>query len=152
VTGRFDVTTHEWQANAAADKTWAIFQMHFKAAYSDSMLVEMTGTSGHHGSANLTTTLATTHSALIASELDLALALALALQANATPSIITSVASTTYLSAITPGTEAPSACTYYWTHGITASLTHTSATCNSKCNSYQDAAPEENTMGWAKFT
>jgi hypothetical protein len=47
----FDVATHKWHTNAAADKTWAIFQIHFKATYSDNRLVETPGTVGYHGSA-----------------------------------------------------------------------------------------------------
>jgi hypothetical protein len=55
--------------------------MRFKAADLDNRLVETTCAVGYHEAANLATTLATTQSALIASEL------ALALQANVTPSV-----------------------------------------------------------------
>jgi hypothetical protein len=65
--GLFDATTHEWGAKARADKTWAVFQTHFKAADSDNKLVETSGTAGYHGAASLSTTLVTTHATLTAS-------------------------------------------------------------------------------------
>jgi hypothetical protein len=133
-TGRLDVTTRVWRVKTATDKTCAIFQTHFKAAYSDNRLAETTGTSGYHGAANLDMTLATTHSAFVVSEP--ALALILVLQSSVTPS----VASTSDLLAITPITGAPSACSYCWAHGVTTNLSHTSAIRNHKDTCHQVAA------------
>jgi hypothetical protein len=92
VTGRFDIAAREWWANTATNKTWAVFQTHFKAADSDNMLIKTAGATGYHGASDLTTTLANTQAALVASDL--------ALQAHITPSITSS----SNLSAITPAT------------------------------------------------
>jgi hypothetical protein len=119
-TGRFDVATREWRAKTVAQKTWATFQLHFKAADTYNRLLETSGTAGYHGASNMAITLANTQSALVASEL----ALSLALQAHVSPSITSSA----NLSDVTNTTSYTPARKYCWNHGITTNLSHTSAT------------------------
>jgi hypothetical protein len=88
-------------------------------------------------------TIANTQAALVASEL----ALSLTLQAHVSPSIT----SPSNISAVTTNTSYQPARTYFWTHGITTNLAHTSATCSTKSPEHQDDATEENKMGGATF-
>jgi hypothetical protein len=74
-TGRFDVATRDWRAKTATQKTWATFQVHFKAADTDNCLLETSGTAGYYGASNMAIALANTQTALVASELTLTLAL-----------------------------------------------------------------------------
>jgi hypothetical protein len=142
-TGRFDVATRKWWAKTAAQKTWATFQVHFKAADMDNHLLETSGTSGYHGASDMAITLATTQAALVASEL----ALSLVLQARISPS----VTSSSNLSVVTTTTGSPTARTYLWTHGITTNIAHDSATCSTKSPEHQDDATEETNTGGATF-
>jgi hypothetical protein len=85
-TGRFDVSSREWRAKTVAQKTWATFQLHFKAAGTDNRVLGNSGTIGYHGASNMAITLANTQSALVACEV----ALSLALQTHISPSITSS--------------------------------------------------------------
>jgi hypothetical protein len=142
-TGRFDIATREWRAKTVAQKTWATFQLHFKAADTDNHLLQTSGTAGYHGASNMTITLANTQSALGASEL----ALSLALQAHVSPSITSSA----NISDVTNTTSSTPARTYCWTHDITTNLSHTSSTCSTKIPGNQDDATENNKMGGTTF-
>jgi hypothetical protein len=106
VMGRFDVAIRKWWAKTAINKTWLVFQNHFKVVDLDNRLIGTSGTAGYHGAANLSTTVANTQAALVASKLTIILALAL--QAHITPSITSS----SNISIITPATGTPSAQTY----------------------------------------
>jgi hypothetical protein len=110
---------------------------------------ETTDTAGYHGVNAATrdaTLLATTQAALDASEIQLAQALSQASPSSSSHgSNLSTATTTTCVSALTTLDTLP--CAYFWTHGHTANLEHTSTTCQYPDDGHQVAATMMNKMG-----
>jgi hypothetical protein len=150
-TGRFDMTCHECRNMPPADKSWEVFNTHFKTADKELRFRATTGSSGCHGAAHMTTNAGTSLSAVMQAKLlaaEDALAVALAHHNIIPTTSITTAASNVFV--MTPTTAAPSASSarrYCCTHTVTLNLRHNSATRHDKRNGHRDEATEVNKLG-----